>query len=324
MFPLGLRHDSHGAPVATAYIAEAVTAADESRHWCQLAAYWATHAHLPCYLADAPEQSNTGAPSRAGSGSLYVLWSAQLIGQVDVDTIVEFKHAATGFRAIPPSAPNDTAAGGPLYCRYLLVRRSDGGIVSGNAARELIGLSPLPPPPAPLSLAAARDREIAHDDAQFLIRAPVETHVALAARLPDYFVCVRVASQYFTIRFGAVVLAVGVKQGGAAAAPLLLHQPPPSATTASAIQAQVLPSIGFLVDYDGDVTLVSVAVRATGGVVGWVVNEEPPDDAERALAEAGFFTQEGTNAASIQLPLLEVVALLTSWGWAQLAVEDLA
>lgn len=330
MFPLRLRHDAEGAPVATVLLAEAVTAADASRHWCQLAAYWAAQARLPCYMSDAPPQADPNVPSRAGVGSLYVLWSAQLIGQVDADTIAAFKQAATGFRPVAAPAANDAALTSPLYCRYLLVRRSDGGLISGNAAREIIGWAPLPPLPAgapPLSADAARDREIAHDDAQFLVRARVETHMSLAARLPGYFVCVRVASRYFSLRFGAPVIAVGVPQQQThddQAAPF----PPPSAAASSGSSVPA-PTVGFLAaEEDPGITLVTVAVPngggGDGGGGGWLVQEEAPAHAETALANAGFFTQEGTNAASIELPMAEVVALLTSWGWVQLAVDDVA
>lgn len=330
MFPLRLRHDAPGAPVATAYVADATPAAAASGHWCQLASHWCDTVGLPAYMADAP--AKPGAASASGAGSVYALWSAQLIGQVDVDTLGEFKAAAAGFRAVPPPAtPGDAAAAAaPLYCRHLLVRRSDGGLVSGNAARALVGWAPLPPPPpgaGPESASAARDRELAHDDAQFLVRAPVETHVALAARLADYFVCVRVSSRYFSLRFGAVVIAVGVPPvvgsgggGGGEGALVPVPAPLPPAPAAAAASA---PQLGFLAAEEEDgVTLVTVAVRAADGGGGWAVEEEAPPAAEAALADAGFFTGEGTNAASVQLPLGEVVALLAGWGWVHLQLDD--
>lgn len=322
-----LRHDDTRAPSATAFVADALPGAETHGHWCQLAVYWAEHASLPCFVGDGPS-GNASVPGRAGNGSLYVLWSAQIIGQVDIDTIAAFKQAAGGFRSVVAPDPGDHAARAPLYGRYLLIRRSDGGLISGNAARAIVGWDPLPPPPAgaQLSAAAERDREIAHDDAQWLSRRPPETHVSLAERLPDYFVCVRVASRYFSLRFGAVVIAVGVRAAGAAAA--AISSVAPAAAPAVLLQRSqaAAPPVGFLAyEEDAGITLVTVAVRAaTAAGQGWVVEEEAPEAAQSLLAEAGFFCGEGTNAASIELPLAEVAAMLASWGWTQLVPEELA
>ena len=313
MFPLRLRHDDVMAPVATAY----VTAAPPDYvgpQTCQMATYWAARARLPFYVSDkAP--SEPGAPSRAGVGSGYVLWSAQLLSIVDVETIALFKHAAASFHAVGPLTSDATAA--PLYCRFLLVRRMDGRLISGNAARALIGWAALPPPPAAITDVAARDRELAHDEREFLSQRPVEPWISLAARLPDYFVFVRINSQYFSIQFGAIVIAVGVGADTAAALPA-----GPS-TSLTPLTAVTMTTHGFVVDEVEDGVVLVTVVERDAATAAWTVRETPPEDAERALVAAGFLA-EGENAMSVTMAPADVVALLRSWGWVEVDANEVA
>lgn len=321
--PLRLFHDDPSRPAATVRVAEAAPGAQDSpERWGQLATYWAQHAGV-AYWVDDKSSSDASCPSTSAPGSLYTLWSAQLIGQVDVECIEGFKAALPSFRPAPAPAPGSAPshAGEALYCRYLLVRRSDGGLVSGNAARALIGWQALPPVPPGLSPAQAREREVAHDQAQFEAWAKHGgRHVTLADSLPDYFIFVLCKSQYFFLRFGAVVLTVGEGQPrgaptGQASAPAL-----PAGTAAD---AETSPGFFFLALQEDDCTLVTLVEPLAGAGGGYSVPEEPPAEGERRLAEAGFYTQEGTNAASMALPCQEVVALLLSWGWAQVSEADL-
>lgn len=317
-FPLLLTHDDPSAPSATVLIADAVPGADAHGHYNQLIAYWATHVRLPFYVSD-KRSPDPGIPSDTATGSLYVLWSAQLLAQVDVDTITQFKEAAATFRAVPASA---AASSEPLYCRYLLIRRSDGGLVSGNSARALLGWQPLPSLPTDLTASDRRDREIAHDDAEFahMVGVRRETHMFLAARLPDYFVCVRCASQYFALRFGAPVITVGLRWPGSLDTPGPAPAPSPNAPQ----QPQPTQSYPFIASAGDGCTLITVlAASGAGQPHGYFVLEETPAPAEARLADAGFFTIEGTNAASIALPYAEVVPLLISWGWTQVSESEL-
>jgi antitoxin (DNA-binding transcriptional repressor) of toxin-antitoxin stability system len=99
----------------------------------------------------------------------------------------------------------------PPRAKALLVRKSDGVLVLGNAARRLLNVPELPAPPGLINVNAETTRELAHDSG----------NVATLPRVEGYSVFVRCDTATPTLRRGEPIL---VTAAGLPVATLMKHR----------------------------------------------------------------------------------------------------